>query len=275
MDGMPDPQDDRPDSDLSDDLFAGEDSAAADDADAADDAGEQKPRRTTGRGRRVPLILGLCLMLIGVGVLGWVGYQYVGTNVIAEKRFEDEKDKLRQEWENPPADDQGDNSGSQEADPAGGSGDSDARDARAVALLRIPRFGPDFEVPLIPGISDDALSSGVGIYDQAVAPGEIGNFSVAGHRITRGEPFRRLLEIQKGDEIIVETRDAIYTYVIDVPPSELTVDASDGGWVLDPVPGKQGEEPSQALITLTTCQDLFHSPDRSVGFGHLVDVQNK
>ena len=41
-------------------------------------------------------------------------------------------------------------------------------------------------------------------------------------------------------------------------------------WVLDPVPGKPAEKPTKALITLTTCQDLFRSPDRSIGFGHLV-----
>ena len=29
------------------------------------------------------------------------------------------------------------------------------------------------------------------------------------------------------------------------------------------------------MITLTTCQDLFRSPDRSVGFGRLQSTQNK
>ena len=46
-------------------------------------------------------------------------------------------------------------------------------------------------------------------------------------------------------------------------------------WVIDPVPGETDVEPTEALITLTTCQDLFRSPDRSVGFGHLDTTQNK
>jgi sortase A len=59
-----------------------------------------------------------------------------------------------------------------------------------------------------------------------------------------------------------------------VPPQSLTV-ADTADWVLDPVPGRPAAEPTRALITVTTCQDLFHSPDRSVGFGHLVSSRNK
>jgi sortase A len=39
----------------------------------------------------------------------------------------------------------------------------------------------------------------------------------------------------RGDEIIVETRDAIYTYVLDEPPRQLTVKKTDT-WVIAPVP---------------------------------------
>ena len=45
--------------------------------------------------------------------------------------------------------------------------------------------------------------------------------------------------------------------------------------MIDPVPGHPDAKPTQALITLTTCQDLFRSPDRSIGFGHLESTQNK
>ena len=58
--------------------------------------------------------------------------------------------------------------------------------------------------------------------------------------------------------------------------SGLTLTVTDvDTWVLDPVPGKQDVPPTRALITLTTCQDLFHSPDRSVGFGHLTQTTKK
>ena len=120
----------------------------------------------------------------------------------------------------------------------------------------------------------EVLSRGVGHYSTTAAPGAVGNFALAGHRITHGEPFAKLLTLNRGDRVIVETREAVYTYVLDRAPRELTVRPTDS-WVLDPVPGKPGEQPSEALLTLTTCQDLFHSPDRSVGFGHLMSTRAK
>ena len=83
-----------------------------------------------------------------------------------------------------------------------------------------------------------------------------------------------MLELDRGDKVIVETRDAIYTYVIDDPPRDLTVPDTET-WVLDPVPGEPESKPTKALLTLTTCQDLFRSPDRSVGFGHLTSTKIK
>jgi sortase A len=102
----------------------------------------------------------------------------------------------------------------------------------------------------------------------------VGNFAVAGHRITHGEPFANLLKLNTGDMIIVETRTRIFTYRVDSPPRNLTVEDTEG-WVIEPVPGHPDRKPTDELITLTTCQDLFHSPDRSVGFGHLVATKTK
>ena len=118
------------------------------------------------------------------------------------------------------------------------------------------------------------MARGVGHYPNSAQPGQIGNFAIAGHRITHGQPFSRLLELDKGDQIVVETRSAIYTYVLDTAPRDLTVEDT-ATWVLDPVPGQPDATPTQALLTLTTCQDLFHSPDRSIAFGHLASTKNK
>jgi sortase A len=43
--------------------------------------------------------------------------------------------------------------------------------------------------------------------------------------------------------------------------------------VLDPVPGRPEEVPTQALLTLTTAEDLVTTPDRAVGFGTLTKTE--
>lgn len=229
-----------------------------------DEAEPPRPRRRVS----VVTVIGLVLILAGLGALGWVGYQYFGTNVVSEQQFTQGKQDLRETWDKPaPTKTKDSDDDSQDTLNAALPGD-------AIALLRVPSWGDDFEVPLLKGTDLGTLSKGVGVYSSSVAPGEIGNFAIAGHRITHGQPFSRLLELKPGDKIVVETRSNIYTYVMDNSPADLTVNDS-ASWVLDPVPGKPEAKPSKALITLTTCQDLFHSPDRSIGFGHLDSTVNK
>ena len=228
---------------------------------------EQPPAPEVPRRRVSALtIIGALLLLAGFGCLGWVGWQYLGTNVTSEKAFHQETSGLRKTWAQP------------EQHSGGGSADGETIPAvipgDAIALLRIPAFGPDYEVPILSGTDLSILDRGVGHYTSTALPGQIGNFAIAGHRVTHGEPFKRLLELNKGDQIIVETRDKIYTYVLDDSPRNLTVKDTES-WVLNPDPHHEGAAPTKALMTLTTCQDLFHSPDRSVGFAHLAKTEDK
>jgi sortase A len=234
-----------------------------DDATPPSPPDEAASSNETSRRRIPPLtLLGIGLLVAGLACLGWVGYQYFGTNLIAERAFESESEQLRAKWTE-----------ESQSDPESKT-QASAIPGEAMALLRIPAFGPDYEVPILNGTDLSVLSKGVGHYSSTAAPGQIGNFAIAGHRVTHGQPFARLLDLKRGDEIIVETRDAIYTYVLDDSPRSLTVRDTDT-WVIDPVPGQPDAKPTQPLITLTTCQDLFRSSDRSVGFGHLVSTQNK
>lgn len=215
--------------------------------------------------RRVPSagkVLGLLLLLGGLACLGWVGYQYLGTNIVSQRAFDAGRQDLRDRWQQP-----------EPAEPSDGP-EPVLLPGQPTALLRIPAFGADYEVPVLEGTDLDTLADGVGHYRGTARPGQVGNFALAGHRVTHGQPFARLLELDRGDQVVVETRTAIYTYVLDEPPRNLTVDDT-ATWVLDPVPGEPDREPTRALITLTTGQDLFSSPDRSVGFGHLQSTRNK
>ncbi|WP_107093275.1 class E sortase [Streptomyces sp. XY413] len=142
---------------------------------------------------------------------------------------------------------------------------------RAYAVLRIPRLG--LVVPVAQGIDKRAvLDKGyVGQYPGTAGPGAQGNFALAGHRNTHGEPFRYVNRLRAGDELIVDMRGRRYTYVVGRTLSETT--ERDTG-VISPVPrsvvkpGYGYSEPG-AYITLTTCTPEYSSKYRLVVWGTL------
>ena len=147
----------------------------------------------------------------------------------------------------------------------------------AQAIVRIPRFGPDYAVPVLQGTSESVLAAGFGHYDGTARAGGVGNYALAGHRVTHGEPLRDMPDLQPGDRVVVETRRTVFTYRLDTGGDDLVVPFS-ASWVLDPVPADPDggvqppdQSPGQRLITLTTCSELFHTDHRLVAFGHLVD----
>ncbi|WP_432215448.1 class E sortase [Streptomyces subrutilus] len=145
-----------------------------------------------------------------------------------------------------------------------------ARD-QAYAVLRIPRLG--LTVPVARGIDKRAvLDKGyAGQYPGTAGPGERGNFALAGHRNTHGEPFRYINRLRAGDELIVEVRGRRYTYVVGKVLGETT--ERDVG-VIAPVPRslvkpEYGYGEPGAYITLTTCTPEYSSKYRLVVWGTL------
>lgn len=223
--------------------------------------------------RALGAVVGVLLVLSGLSMLAHVGWQYVGTDVTAERAQAVLKQEIRERWQQPTVSDVL----GPEAPLARGS---------ASALLRIPRFGPDYEVPLIEGVRDADLEKGVGHFAGA-GPGQIGNFALAAYQVTHGQPFHDLAELRPGDRIIVETSTATYTYAVDTDPEDLVVPFT-ATWVIDPVPRppagqaplgmpavETSEAPTQALITLTTSAEMFHTDERLVAFGHLATTTPK
>ncbi len=209
----------------------------------------EKPRRN-----RAPLVIGIILLALGVGSLSWFAWEFWGTNFPAYEAQKAEKEQMRQSWSK-------------------GEAPSEMKVGDGIAIVRIPDFGSDWEQPVLVGTDANTLMRGLGWYKNTATPGQIGNFAIAGHRSGHGRPFDQLLDLKKGSKVIVETETNIYTYELDNSPADMTVKDTDT-WVLDPVPGSD-EKPTKALITLTTCQDFFSSPDRSIGFGHLVSSETK
>lgn len=221
---------------------------------------------------------GVGLLLAGLAVFGYVGWQLWGTSWVAERKHEQIVSELERRFE-------GDRATAGEPGEGGpGRGGTQAPrpievdGVRATAILRIPAFGDGYAVPVIEGIGSRELAAGFGHFPGSAGPGEEGNFALAGHRITHGEPLRRMPELSPGDEVVVETASATYTYVLTTGGDDLRVTFEDG-WVVDPLPrnprrdGVQpAQEPGQRLLTLTTCAELFHTDDRLVAFGVLTEV---
>jgi len=198
---------------------------------------------------------GVVLILGGLAVGGYVGWQYWGTNVISHRHQTAAVKELRQAW---------------------GEGEASAKTkfGTATAIIEIPRFGASYAVPAFSGTSDTVLASGFGVYASSAAPGEVGNYTLAAHRVTHGQPLRRMKDLRVGDEIRVVTRLTTFVYTLTTSGSALTVPFT-GTWVLDPLPQNPsgGVQPAQkagqALLTLTTCAELFHTDNRLVAFGVL------
>ena len=212
------------------------------------------------------------LILVGGSMLAYAGWEFYGTDIVARHKQAEIRADLEARWKYPTV-----------ADVVGPEAGG-ASLGSAIALVRIPAFGSGYEVPVIEGVRDSDLAQGIGHFP-GTGPGQIGNFALAAHQSTHGEPFGRLPDLRPGDEIIVETADAIYRYVLDTNPNDLVVPFTDG-WVIDPVPTPpEGESappgmpdfsgsalPDRAIITLATCSELFRTDDRMVAFGHLVST---
>ncbi len=136
-------------------------------------------------------------------------------------------------------------------------------------------------MPVFDGTSDDVLAKGYGHFENAAGPGEVGNYALAAHRVTHGEPLRDMPKLAPGDLVEVETRDRVFVYRLDTDPDDLVVPFTEV-WVIDPLPENPDpdgvepkQRPGQRLITLTTCAELFHTDDRMIAFGHLVQTREK
>ncbi|MGY1452022.1 class E sortase [Streptomyces sp. SS8] len=226
--------------------------------------GRAARRRAARASRESPMVvasrvLGELFITLGVVMLLFVSYQLWWTNVIANHQAGDEAKKLEQRW--------------------GEKGDEDSRDPGAFsagegfAIMHIPKL--DVKVPVAEGVDEDGvLDRGmVGHYAEeplktAMPWDEEGNFAVAGHRNTHGEPFRYVNKLDPGDPIVVETKDTYYVYEM-ANRLDSTLPSNVG--VIDPVPEGSGFTEPGRYITLTTCTPEFTSKYRMIVWGKLAE----
>ncbi|MDT3398267.1 class E sortase, partial [Streptomyces sp. B1866] len=204
-------------------------------------------------------LVGEVFITIGVLLLLFVTYQLWWTNIRAEWEAKGAASRLQQQW-----DEDGENGAAGVFSPGEG-----------FAILYIPKL--DVKAPIAEGIDKHkVLDHGmVGHYSEgslktAMPWDRTGNFAVAGHRNTHGEPFRYVNRLKPGDKIIVETQNRFYTYeMTSILPQ--TSPANVG--VIGPVPPGSGFTKPGRYITLTTCTPEFTSKYRMIVWGRMVGEQ--
>ncbi len=208
-------------------------------------------------GRRVLGGAGELLVTSGVLVLLFAVWQLWWTDVVAQRAATQVVEQLREDFGRDAAPQA---SGDQVA-PSGLPGD-------AFALLHVPRFGQEWVRPVLQGTDAEVLATGVGHYDGTAAPGQVGNFAVAGHRTTWGRPFHDIDRLRAGDRVLVETADAVYVYVVTghevVPPTDVDV--------LAPVPDEPGAAPAEPVLTMTSCHPRYSAAERYVVHAELAET---
>ncbi|MFD8787977.1 class E sortase [Kitasatospora sp. NPDC059599] len=203
----------------------------------------------------------LCITL-GLVMLLFVAYQLWWTNVQADAAADGARNKLEQQFDAAPP-----------AQPGQPAPDPDKPEVfepgKGFAIIYLPKLGLKF--PIAEGTSKSAvLDKGlVGHYPGTGMPGDkAGNFALAAHRNTHGEPFRYINQLSKGDKVVVETAAGYYTYEItggipETSPNNVSV--------IKPVPNGAGYAGPGRYITLTTCTPEFTSKFRLILFGKMVE----
>ncbi|MFE7191192.1 class E sortase [Kitasatospora sp. NPDC057541] len=204
----------------------------------------------------------LCITL-GLVMLLFVSYQLWWTNVQADAAADGARSQLEEQFDAAapaPA------AGQPAPDPAK---PETFEPGKGFAIIHLPKLGQKF--PIAEGTAKGAvLDKGlVGHYTGTGMPADkAGNFALAAHRNTHGEPFRRINQLGKGDKIVVETATAYYTYEVtggipETPPSNVSV--------IKPVPNGAGYSGAGRYITLTTCTPEFSSKYRLIVFGKMIE----
>jgi sortase A len=211
-------------------------------------------RPTLGsRIRSTVRVSGELMITFGLIVLLFAGYEVFGNSAKVQEEQNALGSELDKQWNDPTVGP----SGPANIGPAAPGND-------LIGRLYIPKL--DKEWVVVNGVRPQDIKGAPGHYPETALPGQVGNFSVAGHRIKK--IFWRLDELKPGDIIGVETRDNWYVYKVTgheiVKPTAVEVVA--------PVPDKPGQKPTQKLLTLTTCNPKFNNYQRLIVHAQLTDT---
>ncbi|MFF7793615.1 class E sortase [Streptomyces sp. NPDC007991] len=210
------------------------------------------------------ITVGSLIVLFVVYVLFWTG-------VRADGVMDDQIARLQEQWAKPSA-----------PPPAAGSSTAGGANAenppkpapyaqgKPFAIMYIPRLGFTWNKPVLEGTATGTLKKGLGHYAQTAQLGQKGNFAVAGHRRTYGDPFKDFPQLRRGDAVVLTDGTTWFTYRIDKGPYKTVPSDIE---VIDPVPRTSGYTRSGRYLTLTTCEPEWGHSHRLIVWAHLDSTQ--
>jgi len=224
---------------------------------ATESTGAPRPRRRIS----VVGIAGEVLITAGVLVLMFLGWQLWLQDIIVGNQLHQQATQQTKEWDRKAT---APTSGSNVVPVSQAPGN-----AQTFAYLLVPRWNEpgqaDYYRPIAQGVgTSDVLNKyKLGHYPTTQMPGEVGNFAIASHRSAYGGNLHLIHQLHVGDHIFVETQDGWYQYSF----RNLEYVQPTGVGVLDAVPQAPGVQPTDRLITLTSCNPFYSTAERIVAYG--------
>ena len=192
---------------------------------------------------KIRRIVGLILIVVGLSIIVSIVYKKIDTskkqkelqNILEEVINEEPKELSKEEEEKL------------------------INGYKPIALMEIPSIS--LSQGIVVGISDDILQYYLGHFEGSAKPGEKGNFSVAGHRVSDySEAFVNLYKVEIGDEILIKANKKEYVYKV----TDSFIVSPDNVEVLD--------NTDEATITLVTC--TVGAKERVIVKGNLVESKD-
>jgi sortase A len=132
-----------------------------------------------------------------------------------------------------------------------------------VGIITIPKIG--LQRVIVEGVAKAELKKGPGHYPGTPLPGQAGNSAIAGHRTTYGAPFNRIDELVPGDEIKVATPQGEFTYLVIPAPGQ----DSQAWYTVTPAQVEVLANMGDNRITLTACHPKYSAKQRIIVHGLL------
>ncbi|WP_433212604.1 class E sortase [Dactylosporangium sp. CS-047395] len=199
---------------------------------------------------------GEVLITFGLIVLLFAGYEVWGKSAIVDAHQDELNHQLEQQWAQQPT-----------VGPSAGPSPAVVKPANGavIASVHIPRLNKKWAV--VQGVTPADIRYAPGHYPDTALPGQVGNFSMAGHRTPA--IWWDLDKLKPGDSVVIKTAETWFVYTVTgheiVLPTAVQVVA--------PVPDKPGEVPTKAMLTMTTCNPKFNNYQRYVVHAELTRSQ--